>query len=224
MRTSAKIGYQLGLFFLCIGPAILFWPGTEPFHRRGPMIPGHETLSCQSCHLPAPGTMRQQIQANLRYWAGLRTTAAPFQHLPVTNETCLACHLRPRDNHPVYRFTEPRFAAARVALQPQFCTSCHGEHQGARVTSNSTFCVNCHAELTLKTDPLVDTSHAALIAAEDWDSCLTCHDFHGNHVMPQKVRRVEQIPLTAVLAYFQKAPSPYGEQRFYQAKKERTDE
>lgn len=224
MRTSTKIGYRLGLLFMGIGLIIFFWPGAEELHRRGPMIPGHETLSCQSCHLSAPGTTRQQIQANVRYRLGLRTTAAAFQHLPVTNETCLACHIRPRDNHPVHRFTEPRFAEARAAIQPQFCSACHGEHQGVRVTSEATFCVHCHADLTLKHDPLVDTSHAALIAAEQWDSCLTCHDFHGNHAMTPKVRQSEQLPITAVLAYFKDAPSPYSAQKFYQATEERPNE
>ena len=61
--------------------------------------------------------------------------------------------------------------------------SCHREHQGVRVTLTEIgYCRHCHEETRLKRDPL-DVSHEALIKAKEWDSCLGCHDFHGNHRM-----------------------------------------
>jgi len=78
----------------------------------------------------APGSLRQQTQANLRNALGLCDHLADFGKLTVTNESGLGCHERPNDRHPVYRFLEPRFLKARVSLRPQLCVSCHTEHKG----------------------------------------------------------------------------------------------
>ena len=118
--------------------------------------------------------------------------AVDFGHQPVTNATCLECHDRPNDRHPVFRFFEPRFAEAREQIQPQYCLSCHLEHSGKRVTTfEITSCVHCHKDITLNHDPTT-ISHEDLIEAGQWESCLGCHDFHGNHVMKPKMV-VEQI-------------------------------
>ena len=142
-----------------------------------------------------------------------------FGHQVVTNENCLACHERPNDRHPVYRFLEPRFLKAREALSPQFCVSCHAEHKGQRVTRTEIdYCVNCHKKTRLRKDPL-DVSHERLIALKRWESCLGCHDFHGNHMM-KTAKTVEAIiPAEKIRAYFQGGASPYGTERRYKAKK-----
>src|SRR5689334_24485 len=75
----------------------------------GLMTPGHQSLACASCHVEAPGTMRQQIQANLRHLLGRRATAAAFGFRAPADAACLGCHVRPEDPHTVQRFAEPRF-------------------------------------------------------------------------------------------------------------------
>lgn len=217
MKPSARIGYWTGLGVTCLAFIVLLWPGQERFHALGPVNTGHANLACQDCHLLAPGTARQQIQANLRYWLGMRTHPVAFQHQPVTNGQCLACHERPKDNHPTHRFNEPRFAEARSAIHPELCASCHREHQGVRVTMELTFCSHCHQTLGLKNDPL-DQKHDELVAANDWTSCMGCHDFHGNHVMQLKTKIADALPLENVLAYFRGAPSPYSDEKMYTAK------
>jgi hypothetical protein len=203
-----------------LGLAVLLLPAYDKFHARGPMNSGHDTLKCESCHQDAPGSLRQQIQANLRYALRLRERLADFSHQDVSNENCLGCHERPNDRHPVYRFLEPRFLKARENLSPQLCVSCHTEHKGQRVTRTEIgYCVNCHKKTRLRKDPL-DVPHDRLIALKRWESCLGCHDFHGNHIMKTK-KTVEQIiPAEKIRAYFQGGASPYGDDRHYKAKKE----
>lgn len=213
MRPSAKFGYQLGALCGLVVLVILFLP----LSTLGPANTGHETLQCQDCHVPAPGTARQQIQANTRYWLGWRTNPADFQHQAVTNAQCKDCHVNPQDAHPVHRFNEPRFAEARANIQPENCASCHLEHEGARVTAEVTFCVECHQDLVLKNDPL-DISHEDLTAEENWGSCLGCHDFHGNHVMEEPTTIDSALKLEEIIKYFEGGPSPYSDQKFYQAK------
>ena len=223
MKPAAKMGYKVGLLVAVVMLGFFFLPGLDRFHALGPANIGHEALACRECHVAAPGTTRQQVQANLRYRLGLRDTQVHFQHRPVTNATCLACHDRPKDNHPVHRFNEPRFAAARASIQPQRCISCHREHGGARVTHNDlTFCRYCHENLKLKNDPL-DVSHEALIAAKRWSTCLGCHDFHGNHVMKVATVLNQALSIEEVTAYFHGAVSPYSEHKHYQAKETRYD-
>lgn len=198
-------------------------PAGEWLHAKGPMNTGHETLACASCHKNAPGSFRQQIQANLRHALGLRAASATFGRLPVGNENCLACHERPNDRHPVYRFLEPRFAQARQKLSPHQCVSCHAEHHGRRVTLAQTgYCSQCHKDTKLKKDP-IDVSHADLIAMRQWDTCLGCHDFHGNHIMKTERRLDKRAPAEQVKAYFDGGPPPYGDALYHKAKKEAED-
>lgn len=120
----------------------------------------------------------------------------------------------------VFRFVEPRFAEARAKLQPQFCLSCHLEHRGRRATlSTTTYCEVCHRETKLNKDPL-DVSHADLIVLERWETCLGCHDFHGNHVMKTRTVLAETLPTAEIRNYFKGAPPPYAKTKRYKAKKE----
>jgi len=219
-RRRQMLGYSLGATAGAICLLVLFLPGQENFHVRGPMNTGHEGCACESCHKPAPGTLRQQLQANVRYLMGQRKASVPFGHEDVTTEICLDCHERPNDRHPVFRFFEPRFAEAREAIQPHLCTSCHREHAGERVTlRDAGYCVTCHEETKLKKDPL-DISHERLIAGDRWQTCLGCHDWHGNHVMKTKTKVDQAFTPVQIQAYFKGGPSPYPEKKQYQAKEE----
>lgn len=215
-NSGLLIGSIIGLAALIV----LLLPGQEALHVRGPMNTGHDEVRCEHCHRPAPGTLRQQLQTKVRYLIGLRSAPADFGLQRVGNDRCLDCHDRPDDRHPVFRFTEPRFAEARAKLHPELCVSCHLEHRGVRVTLDRfTYCENCHKETRLKKDP-VDISHEELITLKRWESCLGCHDFHGNHVM--KTRRVvkEAVPAERILAYFKGGSSPYSETKHRRARKE----
>jgi hypothetical protein len=153
----------------------------------GDMNTGHEQLRCATCHVSQVGTARQQLQAQVDYWLGRRSDWIFFGTLPASNETCIGCHGRPDDRHPVYRFREPRFREARAAIGADQCSSCHREHNGVRVTQPATFCQTCHRDTTLKNDP-IDVPHSTLIEQQRWETCLGCHDFHGNHDYPTPQR------------------------------------
>jgi hypothetical protein len=199
------------------------FPAGEWFHAKGPMNTGHGKLACGACHKNAPGSFRQQIQANLRHALGWREVPALFGRLPVGNADCLACHERPNDRHPVYRFLEPRFSQARETLRPHQCVSCHAEHQGRRVTLAAIdYCVNCHKDTRLKKDP-IDVPHADLIVRKQWDSCLGCHDFHGNHIMQTEKSVDKRTPAEKIRAYFDGGSSPYGTNLHYKAKQDGQD-
>jgi Cytochrome c3 len=220
-RRRQNIGYATGILlgFGCF--ILLSLPEQQQLHARGPMNTGHENFKCVSCHKPAPGSIRQQIQASVNYWIGKRATQVDFGHRDVANEICLACHERPNDRHPVYRFVEPRFYKAREKLRPQFCISCHLEHQGRRVTlSDSSYCVTCHEETRLKNDP-VDIPHEQLVRTDRWETCLGCHDFHGNHVMKTKTAVRKVWDSAKIQAYFEGGRSPYPRTVHHRAKTEK---
>lgn len=170
---------------------------------------GHEHLECGSCHRPAPGTTRQQLQANVRTALGLRAAYVDFGMRAVGNADCRSCHDRPDDRHPVHRFLEPRFAEARAALSPQSCTSCHGEHTGRRATVEPDACRHCHADLEIANDPTMPT-HAALVGAAAWSSCLGCHDFHGNHDTSVPTTLEAAIAPATIERYLAGGADPYG--------------
>lgn len=218
MRTYVKIGYGVGTLLAVAIVGLLSLPGEQKLLAKGLMNTGHENLQCRSCHQSAVGTFRQQLQANVKYWLGQRSEEADFGYTPVTNETCLDCHTRPNDRHPVSRFLEPRFSQARQNIQPQLCNSCHSEHNHRRVTSTLTYCVECHQNLQAKNDPL-SPSHAQLIAEKRWSSCLTCHDFHGNHIYEVPKDGNKAIPLEKIESYFAGSSSPYSDKKYYQPKR-----
>lgn len=219
-RYRQNVGYAAGILLGLLYVGILLIPEEERLHVRGPMNTGHENFKCKSCHESAPGTIRQQIQAAVTYWLGGRSTLVDFGHRDVTNDNCLGCHERPNDRHPVYRFLEPRFLKAREKLQPHLCISCHLEHQGRRVTlKETTYCATCHEETRLKKDP-INVSHEQLIKADRWETCLGCHDFHGNHRMDTKTIVEEAWDPTEIRTYFEGGRSPYPKALHQKAKKE----
>jgi hypothetical protein len=220
IRWRQNIGYLVGGFVGLLVILALNLPGMDNLHAAGPMNTGHEKLICGACHDPAAGTLRQQLQANVKFVLGTRKTGADIIHKTVTNAVCLDCHARPTDRHPVGRFLEPRFKDARQAIGPQLCTSCHKEHSGKRVTIESTYCINCHSDLKLNKDP-IDTPHVTLIANKNWQSCLGCHDFHGNHRMQTATKMQDAIAQDMILRYFNGGPSPYSNDKFFAAKETR---
>ncbi len=217
-RKRQWIGFYIGSYFtvvlVLIGSSGFF----PSFIQKGPMNTGHEKLKCHDCHQEAPGSLRQQVQASVKYVLNRRQDKPFIGHLPVESQACLDCHDRPNDRHAVFRFMEPRFADVRKKMQPQSCLSCHLEHNGRRVTTTSDYCIHCHEKLVLKTDPL-DISHQELIEDKNWASCLRCHDFHGNHIYKTPTRTTEMIPNLEILKYFEGAPSPYSSEKRYEAKK-----
>ncbi len=198
-------------------------PQNESLLSPGPMNPGHEEVICEECHLDAEGSTRQQLQANVQYLLGNRKNSAAIGHTAVSNDDCLACHRRPKDNHPVFRFNEPRFSKARRELAPQNCNSCHQEHRGQRVSMAIDSCKSCHKKLELKKEPL-KTSHKQLIKEKRWKTCLGCHDFHGNHKMKTETDLQKILTTAQIEAYFKANKSPYSENKKYKAKESRYDE
>jgi hypothetical protein len=183
----------------------------------GVMTPGHENISCRACHKPAPGTIRQQIQANLRYWVGLRAEGADFGNAPVTATACASCHVRKADTHPTYRFKEPRFLDAVNRLDARDCLTCHIEHRDRRVLAKADECQLCHDRLVVKNDPL-DAPHRTLISNADWASCLGCHDYHGNHERKAQTAFADRYSRSAIDSYMGDGPSPYGKAKKEKAK------
>ncbi|MBX9591322.1 MAG: hypothetical protein K2X43_18700 [Hyphomonadaceae bacterium] len=186
---------------------------------HGPMTPGHEHIACVRCHAVAPGSMRQQAQANVRYWLGLRRTGASFGHEPVTSKPCLDCHARENDRHPIHRFREPRFLLVTRTLDTRSCLSCHAEHRGVRLTvANGEFCQLCHHDLKPRVDPITP-SHPQLVAERRWTTCLTCHDFHGNHPVKAPTQLEHAHDAQAIQAYLAAGPDPYSTTKIHGAKR-----
>ena len=186
---------------------------------HGPIQKGHENIDCSGCHIPAEGSTRQQVQAKVKHLVGLRETSVDFGLAAVTSETCLTCHERPNERHPIYRFNEPRFAEARAALGANSCLGCHTEHTDERSFVMATNCVHCHEDLELKNDP-IDIAHVTLVADDQWETCLGCHDFHGNHAHEPQLIVAEAFDIEEIEAYLKSGPSPYGDTKLYKAKEE----
>jgi hypothetical protein len=222
-QRRRQLGYWLGCIAGLVVVASLAAPTNTLLHVPGPMNTGHAELDCDQCHREAPGSFRQQLQANARYLTGSGAAPVPIRHRPVENDDCLSCHDRPNDRHPVFRFFEPKYQRAREAIQPQLCVSCHREHSGQRVTIEYDYCQYCHDELDVRKDTL-NIPHRELVAQGRWESCLGCHDFHGNHVMKLNTDVRELVPVSDILAYFESDPSPYSGEKKYRAAKERPDE
>lgn len=203
-------GLALGLGLGALVVAVLSIPDRTPLAAAGPMNPGHEGLACRECHVPAAGTAAQQVSANLYHRLGLRRAGRDFGSKPVGNADCLACHDREDDRHPVSRFVEPRFAAARAFLPAHECAACHLEHRSRRVTvADLGYCVRCHQDLDLGNDP-VEPAHSELVGAGSRDTCLRCHDFHGSHEWSAPYRLEAGVPEREIRDYFARGPSPYG--------------
>jgi hypothetical protein len=211
IRTAAYlIGAAVGVAALAVG----LMPQAARLLAKGPANTGHAALACTDCHREAPGTVRQQVQAKVQFWLGQRDSDVAFGHGRVANAQCVDCHAREQDSHPVHRFLEPRFAQARAELGAQSCTSCHREHTGKRVTMAATACATCHQDLELRRDPL-DVAHRELVARAEWNTCLGCHDFHGNHKRSTQTRLDAAYPPSAISDYLAGGPSPYGRDMKY---------
>ncbi len=220
MKYSRKIMYAVAIV-LSLGILFFFsMPQADSLKLPGPMNTGHEQLACIECHVSVSGTTRQQIQNNVKYWIGLETNMVDFAYKIPGNKDCLACHDREDDQHPVYRFNEPKYTKVRKEIHPEKCLSCHKEHHGVRVTSELTNCKSCHESLKLKHDPL-DISHEILIKNKKWNTCLGCHDFHGNHKWEVPKKESHMILENTLKSYFKGANSPYGKETKSKAKESR---
>jgi predicted CXXCH cytochrome family protein len=208
-RTSRRTAYAVGVV-LALAPLSLLSPTLAAFVPNEAHNPGHERIACEDCHQAAPGSTRQQLQARLRYWLGWRQSDVDIGMRAVDNATCVGCHDNPDDRHPPHRFLEPRFAQVRLDLAPERCISCHREHSGTRISrADAQFCVSCHSDTKVK-DDTVNPTHAVLFAEARWDSCLRCHDFHGNHTHKAPFELRDALAPEAVSGYLKTAASPYG--------------
>ncbi|TCL09292.1 cytochrome c3-like protein [Shimia isoporae] len=197
-----------GLPMFLAAAVVMTDPIAMPIMAHGPIQASHESIQCEACHQPSPGTARQQVQGKLHFLLGLRETPVDFGFSAVTSKACLACHERPNERHPIYRFQEPRFQASLALVEATSCLGCHSEHTNHRASIDLLFCQACHEDLKLKSDPL-DVNHETLIANLEWQTCLGCHDFHGNHKHQAPTLLEAAIPAEAVLLYLQAGPSPY---------------
>ncbi len=193
------------------GLALVLWlsrDGQAQLHAPGPMNADHDAIACEGCHVAAPGSVRQQLQTAARDALGFEAGTVDVGYRAVTSDRCTACHER-EDRHPIGRFLEPRFAEARAAIAPERCTSCHREHSGARVTvDDGGFCRHCHGELAMREDPL-DISHRQLVADGRWETCLGCHDYHGNHGNQPPRMLSLAVGAERLRVYFAGGDSPY---------------
>ena len=215
LSTNRNALMMLGLLFSFILFSFLLHPDNESYLAKGNLNTGHENLKCIDCHKPAPGTMRQQLQNNIKHFLNINDDYVQFGSMEVGNVECQSCHDRPNDVHPTHRFMEPRFVSARNEIHPENCTSCHSEHSGKRVTIGQVgFCINCHQDIKINNDPL-DVSHEYLISTNQWKTCLQCHDFHGNHVFKPATNMKDTIPVKKIENYFKGGEDPYGEVKKY---------
>lgn len=216
-RNDLLVGATI-LFLSTVAASLLLFDSPANWVLApGRMTAGHENISCGECHKPAPGAARQQIQANVRYWVGLREHGAYFGNVPVTAAACASCHVRKADTHPTYRFREPRFLDAVNRLDARDCLSCHIEHRHRRVLAKADQCQLCHDKLIVKNDPL-DIHHSTLAKNADWPSCLGCHDYHGNHERKAQTVFQDRFPRSAIDFYMADGPSPYGAAKKEKAK------
>lgn len=225
LRQRRKVGLCAGVALGLLLVFALIYPKRSSLVAKGPMNAGHETLGCEQCHVPVKGTPAQQISANIYQWLGLRQKSIGFGSKLVESADCIDCHDRPDDRHPISRFLDPHFAEARRHIKVYECVACHTEHQGKRVTLPTIgYCTHCHQDTELHDDPIFPT-HADLVQNEEWNTCLQCHDFHGNHIMDTPVRLEDGVSEDAVWKYFSGAiESPYSDEKHYQALESREPE
>ncbi len=216
-RKDLPVGVSMLVVSIAATVLIQFFTPAGWAAAPGRMMPGHADMACDRCHKPAAGTVRQQVQTNVAFWTGLRDQGADFGKATVNGTVCRPCHERKADTHPTYRFNEPRFLDAVNLLDARDCLSCHAEHKSRRVLARADRCELCHARLKVKNDPL-DTSHASLIARSEWESCLGCHDYHGNHRRKAQKTFTQRIARSAVDDYLARGPSPYGDEKREKAK------
>ena len=216
--TAKAWGYFVGVGVSVAVIFILLHQDFDDWHSSGPLNPGHEKLDCKECHISSDGTIRQQIQANVRYLFGKRKMENDFVFTKIANKQCIACHDREDDHHPTYRFNEPKFKKARESIHPELCISCHQEHSGRRISHfKVTDCKLCHKETHIEDDS-ISVPHHELIKRKDWDTCMGCHDYHGNHDMKLETNLKQRIKLKKIQSYFNTAPFPYSGELIHKAK------
>jgi ferredoxin-NADP reductase/bacterioferritin-associated ferredoxin len=209
-KRSARFKSYLAGALLALVPLLLLLPNAEAMRPHGHANVGHESLKCVACHAEAPGSARQTLQAKAKHLLGLRETGAVLGKQAVTSATCTQCHANPDDRHAPNRFLEPRFEQARAETGAQLCVSCHREHTGTRLTAaNPGYCVSCHSDLKVKNDKVAPT-HDYLVSNKRWETCLQCHDYHGNHnwSTPRKLQDATQLDVLD--KYLKGGPSPFG--------------
>ena len=224
LRQRRKIGICVGIALGVILVSALIYPKRSSLVAKGPMNTGHETLACDQCHIPVNATPAQQVSANIYRLLGLRRNSIGFGSKLVESAECVDCHDRPDDRHPISRFLEPHFAEARRHIKVYECAACHAEHQGKRVTLPTIgYCVHCHQDTAIHDDPILPT-HADLVQNDDWQTCLQCHDFHGNHIRDTPVRLQDGISESAIWQYFNgETDSPYSDEKRHKARQSRQD-
>nr|VFK49290.1 MAG: Cytochrome c3 [Candidatus Kentron sp. TC] len=223
-KRRARARYKILAYYIVSGVVslacvlVLLHPDYAYLHVNGPINTGHDELACDDCHKPERGNLRQQLQANVQYLLGNRAKSLAVGYRAVNNYDCLHCHHRPNDRHPVSRFFAPRFREARERIEAQYCVSCHLEHTGGRVTGSMSYCNACHEKIVLDNDPIT-ISHRQLARDENWESCLACHDYHGNHKMEVKRDFDTRITRQKLQEYFAgEGDSPYSTQKFHKAR------
>jgi len=208
-RSSRFKAYVAGAV-LALLPLLLLLPDLQELRPHGHPNVGHEQLKCVSCHAETSATLRQTFQAKVKHVVGLRQTGAVMGMLPVNSATCIQCHANSDDTHATQRFLEPRFEKARAETGAQVCVSCHREHSAVRVTApNTGYCVSCHQDMKVKNDKTSPT-HERLVLGKRWDTCLQCHDYHGNHKWNAPLRLTDATALDTLNRYLKDGPSPYG--------------
>jgi len=183
-------------------------------------MPGHQNIACIDCHQPAGGSFRQQVQAALRAIMWRENNDVDFGASEVNNNDCNSCHYNRYDRHATYRFLEPRFARERRILAPHQCRSCHRVHSGKRVSIKLDFCQHCHQKLNISNDATRPT-HVELISSRSWNRCLSCHDYHGNHIMDPPTNLNQAINVDTLIQYADGGGSPYTKEVLVQAKESR---
>lgn len=195
---------------LAAAPLLMLLPGLEAMRPHGHPNVGHEQLKCVACHAENSASTRQTLQAKVKHAVGLRQTGAVMGMQPVTSSTCVQCHANSDDRHAPNRFLEPRFEKARAETGAHQCVSCHREHSAVRVTAPSaTYCVSCHQDMKVRDDKTSPT-HDFLVRNKRWESCLQCHDYHGNHKWNAPLRLQDANTLDVLDKYLKGGPSPFG--------------
>ena len=206
LRAKAYIAGAL----LTLLPLLVLLPALQDLRPHGHPNVGHEQLKCVACHAESTATLRQSLQAKVKHTLGLRETGAVMGMQAVTTATCTQCHANPADRHAPHRFLEPRFEKARAETGAQQCVSCHREHSGVRITAASTgYCVSCHSDMKVRDDKTSPT-HDHLVRGQRWDTCLQCHDYHGNHKWRAPLRLVDATTVESLEKYMKTGPSPFG--------------
>jgi|SaaInlV_165m_DNA_2_1040747.scaffolds.fasta_scaffold07255_2 hypothetical protein len=200
------------LAVLLSGWLVVSFESTEHERWKSPAgdLDLHGELNCDQCHQSADGTVRQQLQANLKHWLGTREHGVDWVTRAISNSDCLDCHRNHQDPHAPHLFLEPKFEETRNEIHPEFCTSCHAEHNGAISVIGNAYCFHCHENIDLADDP-AQPSHLYLVQNKKWDSCLRCHDYHDNHADKTPRILTDAPALLQIEEYLEgKSKSPHG--------------